>query len=593
MGFESGRSRHGAGHSWLLRVVVLAAFGGVAACSATEGDLDFQTTGSGGGNGGNGNEGGISAGGTGGTVIPPECVVDTDCPGEGEVCKDNECVTGCSVDKPCQVGFDCCDGGCLDILNDLDHCGSCTNECDTPANMPASCVSGMCQLGSCDPGFFDCDGQSSTGCESPTPCSCTPNATQPCYPAAPSTQGVGPCIAGWQQCNDAGTAWSLCFDWVGPSPETCGNMIDEDCSGMPDDPPDVDGDTWNACEGDCCETLVDCSDPQLVNPGAFEVVGNMVDDDCDVASSDITAPPPCSANQAIFSNVTALAMAQAMDVCQNTTANPPKPQKKWGLIAADYKLSNGQNPSGAQLNNMQSWQAAVLQNYGTAVFSQQGPTMAGISTGRMRDNNDPGFVTPNGGTAFNSSSTPPPAYWSAHGNALPASLGCSGNCTSGNNANDSINLALQIRVPTNAQSLSYKFKFYSAEFPEWTCTTYNDFYLAIMTSGAPMIPADHNISFDSVGNPFSVNNGFFDVCSPSGCYNCPAGTAELAGTGMQAGVGGGSVWLVTTAPVLPGETITLELMVFDVGDWSWDSLSLLDDFEWSVNASGVGTGPAG
>ena len=57
--------------------------------------------------------------------------------------------------------------------------------------------------------------------------------------------------------------------------------------------------------------------------------------------------------------------------------------------------------------------------------------------------------------------------------------------------------------------------------------------------------------------------------------------------------GGGTVWLQTTAPVEPGETMVLQLMVFDVSDGILDSLSLLDAFEWSIDASGVGTGPPG
>src|SRR5690606_14868259 len=123
-------------------------------------------------------------------------------------------------------------------------------------------------------------------------------------------------------------------------------------------------------------------------------------------------------------------------------------------------------------------------------------------------------------------------------------------------------------------------------------TQYNDFYLALLQSAAPGIPTDRNISFDSFNNAVSVNNGFFDVCSPAGCYNCPAGTGQLAGTGMQSGIGGGTVWLTTTAPVVAGETITLELMPFDVSDRIYDSLVLLDDFEWSVTPASVGTVPS-
>ncbi len=108
--------------------------------------------------------------------------------------------------------------------------------------------------------------------------------------------------------------------------------------------------------------------------------------------------------------------------------------------------------------------------------------------------------------------------------------------------------------------------------------------------GAAGIPAGKNISFDALGNAVSVNNAFFSVCAPGGCYTCPSGTAEFAGTGLQGGVGGGSDWLTTTAPVVPGETLTMEFVIFDVGDALWDSSVLLDDFQWSVTPAGVGTG---
>ena len=104
-----------------------------------------------------------------------------------------------------------------------------------------------------------------------------------------------------------------------------------------------------------------------------------------------------------------------------------------------------------------------------------------------------------------------------------------------------------------------------------------------------------------------MNNGFFDVCQAPGwavgCNVCPDGTGDLAGTGMDnaactffgescaGAAGGGTVWLETTAPVVPGETITLQLMVFDVSDDILDSLTILDGFEWDIDPSEVGTEP--
>jgi hypothetical protein len=174
-------------------------------------------------------------------------------------------------------------------------------------------------------------------------------------------------------------------------------------------------------------------------------------------------------------------------------------------------------------------------------------------------------------------------------------------CANGSGANDSANLKVQIRVPTNAKSFTYKFKFYSSEFPEWTCTEYNDFYLALLTTTAlpigtmpGQIPPDRNISFDALGNPVSVNNAFFDVCTGQpGCLS----TTELVGTGMGGSSsaptalndGGGTSWLTTTSPIVPGETMTIEFMTWDTGDRLWDSTVLLDAFEWSINAGTVGT----
>ena len=74
--------------------------------------------------------------------------------------------------------------------------------------------------------------------------------------------------------------------------------------------------------------------------------------------------------------------------------------------------------------------------------------------------------------------------------------------------------------------------------------------------------------------------GFFDFPRTASSFGMAVGS-----------VGGGSVWLLTTSPIVPGETMTLELTIFDVGDQAWDSLVVLDDFEWSISPSEVGTNP--
>jgi len=503
---------------------------------------------------------------------------DEDCDGlaneEGAGCN---CVPGDT--SPCYTGpagtegVGACVGGTQTCDTSGTGYGPCTGEVTPTAEVCATPVDD------------DCDGLVN---EEGVDCVCVPGSTAPCYNGPAGTAGVGTCLGGTQTCNTDGSGYGFCIGEMLPAPEQCDGM-DHDCDGTPNNPPDVDGDGWNACQGDCCEDTQACSEPTLVNPGAFEFVGNGVDDDCDPTTSDTVTPAACSSAQSF--SVTPDDMARAMDLCEFTTANPPPNSLKWGVVNAEFLTPEGNTPPAGQLNSMQTRQAAVLVNYGNVITPRNGPTMGGISSGWMRDAGDPNYPgSPD--TGFGYYNQPPAGYLAAHGGNLPSSSGCSGTCPSGNGANDGVNLRLTIRVPTNAQSFSYDFRFFSWEYWIYSCTQYNDFYLALLQTGAAGIPQDGNISFDSLNNPVSVNNGFYDVCNPKGCYTCPAGTAELAGTGMETlGYGGGTVWLVTTAPVVPGETMVLDLMIFDVSDDVLDSLSLLDNFLWDINPSGVGTNP--
>ncbi|MCK6588015.1 MAG: hypothetical protein L6Q76_10565 [Polyangiaceae bacterium] len=352
---------------------------------------------------------------------------------------------------------------------------------------------------------------------------------------------------------------------------------------------DPDGDGWASCDGDCCElSSPTCLSPALVNPGAFEILNNNVDDDCDAATFDSMAQAPCS-SAPDFSVVTALDVAKAMDICKMTTQNPPLSQKKWGLISALQLRADGAVPTASGLMNIQNSQTAILVDYGTGgIVPVQGPTMAGISTGMMRDQSDPGYIPPSSGTSFFYTGQPPASYLAAHGGALPPSMSCLGQCNAGAGANDAVNIQLFIRTPTNAHSFAYDFRFFTADFASWACQPANDVFLSLLQSGAPGIPADGNIAFDSSNNVFSVNNSFIKVCAPQSCYTCPYGAGQLAGTGMS-NVGGGTPWLTTEAPVVPGEVIKLELMIFDVDDNVYDAAALLDNFRWSPLSSAVNT----
>ena len=45
-------------------------------------------------------------------------------------------------------------------------------------------------------------------------------------------------------------------------------------------------------------------------------------------------------------------------------------------------------------------------------------------------------------------------------------------------------------------------------------------------------------------------------------------------------MGGGTGWITTEAPIVPGETITVQFMVWDSSDPIYDSGAIIDFFRW-------------
>ncbi len=86
-------------------------------------------------------------------------------PGSVPQCTGSTCV----FSGTCDPDFADCDGmsgtGCeQDIRNDANHCGGCDMVCNIDKAMPM-CVDQACQIAGCDPGFADCNGMTSDGCE--------------------------------------------------------------------------------------------------------------------------------------------------------------------------------------------------------------------------------------------------------------------------------------------------------------------------------------------------------------------------------------------------------------------------------------------
>lgn len=75
----------------------------------------------------------------------------------------------------------------------------------------------------------DCDGVVGDGCI------CAPGQSSACYEGPAGTAGVGQCRTGTAICNAAGTGFNSCEGDVTPSPEICGDDVDNDCDGQTDE----------------------------------------------------------------------------------------------------------------------------------------------------------------------------------------------------------------------------------------------------------------------------------------------------------------------------------------------------------------------
>jgi hypothetical protein len=150
--------------------------------------------------------------------------------------------------------------------------------------------------------------------------------------------------------------------------------------------------------------------------------------------------------------------------------------------------------------------------------------------------------------------------------------------------NDDVALDLTLRAPTNATGFKYDFKFYSNEYPEWVCTTYNDQFIALVNPAGGS--AFGNITLIDA-NPVSVNIAFFDVCDPADIGDF-AGWCKMTSTAVRvrricivrpqlavarngfryAGWDSGATsWLKSTASVTGGGILD-SLAIWDTGDWN-------------------------
>jgi hypothetical protein len=460
-------------------------------------------------------------------------------------------------------------------------------------------------------------------------------APQVCYQSACADECGGGLTACGQTCIDtmtSATNCGMCGHACAPG-ETCAGGQCQACDGATTD---CDGDGWLEADGDCCDKPGLCgAQPELVNPGALEVVGNGLDDNCNGKTDlfDIEDTLPCDGGLASNSQV-ALDYAKALGICRQTEEQPISlANKTWGLLDAKILRADGSplgDPAaisirpgfGSVTPGTTQGQSVVVMSSGYAADATQ--TMPGPNGGapggfNVSETHFPfSSVSINGGQALSVKdwwAAPNPPLKGANG--LPDSPGC--NAANSATANDSVMLYLRMRAPTNAKAFSFNSYFFSAEYPEFVCTSFNDQFIALVDTpnGVPSPianPIDKNLMTYTQGGqqwPIGINiakgTPLFAVCDSQAakpfCWDsdvsatsCSLGSGQLTGTGFEVPqgdtctIGGGTFWLTTAGNVIPGDIVELRIAIWDVGDSAYDSLAIIDGFQWLSNATLPGTG---
>nr|WP_263429810.1 choice-of-anchor L domain-containing protein [Nannocystis pusilla] len=225
--------------------------------------------------------------------------------------------------------------------------------------------------------------------------------------------------------------------------------------------------------------------------------------------------------------------------------------------------------------------------------SREGDKVLLISSGLLPPPNPQGAVIVNDGDVYNDvafggvwdSDVMPPPMSPNHGSPDPMGFtNCDGTNDCSNTIAEQWNLgtgdpedkmwfSFDVTAPAisngqiaDAKGYTFDFAYFSAEFPEWVGDEFNDIFVVWQSSE------------DYTGNVTFINGQPLTVTAlwP---IDYQSFDPHLQGTG-HINDGGATGWYKATSGVKPGETFTLAFAIFDMGDSTYDTTAIIDNWSW-------------
>jgi hypothetical protein len=254
---------------------------------------------------------------------------------------------------------------------------------------------------------------------------------------------------------------------------------------------------------------------------------------------------PCDSNLSI-NEADAMKAVQSLGICKTSAGN-----SDGGLISASYIRANDAE---IQVN----LQFGIMDKFGKNNIPQEGNQMLVLSSGLARTPSQTGSCGGSACTTFGVGTAP-----AGFPLAVPG-------CTVGTDIHDDVGFKLELRVPETATGFSIDHSFFTFDYPELVCKSYNDQFI-ILVDPAPAGALSGDVAFDAESKPIGVNCSFLQGSNAS----------LLDGTGYDVwGDAASTGWLRTTVPVFGGSKITIRFIIYDVGDIASDCSALIDNFKW-------------